>query len=243
MRDSRRTGRWLGAALVALLLTGAGEAWAKECNNCCQLPCVEAAIHTAQEMRKLYARLKDTKGLSQDAYAKAVDQERARLGSEWFASVGSLPQCQFDLPGPDDQMEIRRLMRVGWGVEHRKGDLAFNISVATDMESCSLREDQMALFKEIASCTEIAGATEVHERKHLEQCAGRKKGQKDSTKVQATHEVEAYDVELAHLRKLRQSLESACMRRSCKQDVSDKDAKALGQGLQLMRAIQGKAGR
>lgn len=248
MKDGRRTGHWLGTALVALLLAGPGAAGAAECNSCCQLPCVEAAINTAEGMRKLFARLKTRKKLTQDAYVKEVDAERARFGRESFDAIGNLPQCASHLPDPKDTMQFRRVINAGWGVksvtdESGRTQLAYDISVQTNMETCSLNDNQLSLFKEISACTQLGVATEMHERKHLEQCKGRKKGTKDSTTVQATQEEEAYGVQVDYLKQLRKTLEAACREKSCKQDATDKDAQGLHNGLNLMRAIQARSGR
>ena len=46
------------------------------------------------------------------------------------------------------------------------------------------------------------------------------------------------------LRKLRNTLEKKCARESCKKkEATEQDAKALGKGFELMRALQGKAGK
>ncbi|QSQ26419.1 hypothetical protein JY651_16460 [Pyxidicoccus parkwayensis] len=253
MRDWRRRGHWLGTALTALLLAEPGVARAAECNNCCQLPCVEATINFSEGMRKLYLKLKGSKNLSQDAYEKAVAAERNRLGRESFNATGKLSQCAFNLPdpkNPNDTMRYREFISAGWGVttitvadgpDKGQTQFAYDMRAQTNMETCSLNGTQMKLLKEYAPCTQIGAATEVHERKHLDQCKGQKKGTQHTTLLQATQEVEAYDAELEYLRAVRKSLEAACTRQSCRQEASDKDAQGLHNGLELMRAIQARS--
>ena len=209
-----------GVLLAPALARGAGV----PCNDCCQLPCVEAEIRYAMKMQQWYRSQAGIRDLTRESYEAGEKAKATELSQERAKDVGSLTGCRWNLPDPKtDTIAVRQWSAAGWSMtSDEKGNIAYNFSLRTNSETCALSEKQVALLHEITPCSGMADAAEKHERSHVTSCLARK-GRKESIAEVARDEVAAYDVELKELNALRASLEKACNRNSCK----DKDTKLV----------------
>ena len=165
-----------GLALAALLPVSAARGQAS-CADCCYYSCLAANLQETAGMRDMYQGLVSRKGLTEDQYASAVAEARQRLAVQEAGEVGGIHACDWHFPDPTDSVAMRQWQSLRWGLERLPdGRVAWKFSIQTDMETCKLRDDQLARLRQIAPCGGFADATEAHERRHVDQCNGRGAG-------------------------------------------------------------------
>ncbi len=208
-------------AAVLLLLAPALLDAASPCNDCCQMPCVEAEIRLATKMQAWYRSQQSVKQ-TKEAYEAAEAARAAELSKERQRDVGNLAVCRWNLPDPrKDAIAIRQWSSAGWSiVEEKDGSLTYNFSLKMDPKTCTLSEKKIALYRDIVPCLGLADAAEKHERAHVTGC---KPGRERTPAEAAKDEVAAYDVELKELNALRDALNAICSKGTCK----DKDVKEV----------------
>jgi DNA repair exonuclease SbcCD ATPase subunit len=214
MNGARRSLILIAAVLaLAPALARAGT----PCNDCCQMPCVEAEIKYATKIQDWYRSQQGIRNLTLEQYEAAEKAKAAELARERARAVGKLTACTWKLPDPKkDPLGMKRWNLVKWSVkEDDKGNLEYDFSMKTNVRTCELREDQISLYHEIAPCAGIADAAEQHERAHVRQC-GPRGGRVPTVAEIVKGEVDAYDVELKELNALRESLQKVCDKGTCK---------------------------
>jgi hypothetical protein len=191
------------------------------CNDCCQMPCVEAEIRYATKMREWYRSQKGNSNLTQEKYEAAEKAKAEELSKERARDVGRLAACRWNLPDPKtDTIAVRQWSAAGWSMtSDEKGNITYNFTMKTDTQTCKLNEKQVSMYHEIAPCTGIADAAEKHERFHADPCKPRKTPRPTMEVVQ--NEVDAYDVELKELNALRESIQKICDKGTCKDKATN----------------------
>ena len=231
----------IAVVFAALALAPAAALSSGPCNDCCQLPCVDAEIRYATKMQAWYRSQITVPGLTRAAYEAAERARAQELSKERAKDTGSLAPCAWNLPDPKtDTMAVRQWSAAHWSItSDAQGNLSYNFTLKTNTETCNLNEKQVTLFHEITPCTGMADAAEKHERFHVTSCLARK-GKKETMADVARDEVAAYDVELKELNALRETIRKACAAKSCK----DKDVKAAGDRLDSeIEELQKQVGR
>jgi hypothetical protein len=221
MTGTRRlliAGGFAALALVPAAARGEGA----PCNDCCQMPCVEAEIRYATKMQQWYRSQAGLKNLTREAYEAGEKAKAEELSKERAKDVGKLTGCRWNLPDPKtDPMAVRQWSAARWSMtSDEKGNISYNFSLKTDTKSCLLNEKQVTLLHGITPCSGLADAAEKHERFHVTTCEKRK-GRTETMAEAAADEVGAYDVELKELNALRDALQKVCNKGTCK----DKDTK------------------
>jgi hypothetical protein len=235
----RRIVTGVTAAVLAAgaVLTGA-PAVAADCNDCCQLPCVEMLLKEAYQMQQTFRQLAAKRNLSQADYEKAYKQTSDGIAAEQAAQP-DLAACKWNLPAPEP-LNQRKWMTLGW-VLNAGPPTVYKFSVETKMEACRLREDQMNEYSKLAPCSELADATLQHEKKHLEQCSAPKHGDVNSPNQRAKWEVDAYETEIGVLKKTVQKLADICAKKgSCRDDRNDETAVKLKKELDQLEKTLGR---
>ena len=217
-RDTRAI-RFLQAAGL-LLLPALLQAAGKPCNDCCQLPCVEAEIRYALQMQKWYRTQARVPNLTPEQYEAAEKKKAEELSKERAKDAGRLTACKWNLPDPKtDPVAVRQWSAARWSItSDDKGNISYNFTMKTDKDKCTLSEKQISMYHEIAPCEGMADAAEKHERYHVDSC-DKRKGRKATMADVVKDEIDAYDEELKQLNALRESLEKICNKSTCK----DKD--------------------
>lgn len=213
----RRTLLAAALTLAPALLRGA-----TPCNDCCQMPCVEAEIRLATKMQAWYRTQLNVKQ-TKEAYEAAEAAKAAELSLERQRDTGGLAACKWTLPDPrKDTVTYMQWRNAGWSiVEAKDGALTYNFSLKMDPKACTLNEKKVALYKDVVPCLGIAEAAEKHERAHVDAC---KPGRERTPAEAAKDEVAAYDVELKELNALRDAIGQICSKKgTCK----DKDTKEV----------------
>jgi hypothetical protein len=186
---------------------------ATPCSDCCQLPCVEAEIRYALRMQEWYRAQTGAGRQTYEAYEAGEKAKAAELSRERAKGVGVLPACGWNLPDPQDMVAMRQWSSVGWSFERdANGNITYGFSLKTNLNTCSLREDQVKKYHEVTPCSGIADAVEKHERFHVTSC---KPGQTRTVAEIAQDEVKAYDEELKELDNLKKALEKVCGKVTC----------------------------
>lgn len=186
---------------------------ATPCSDCCQLPCVEAEIRYALEMKEWYRSQTGAGKKTYEAYEAAEKAKAAELARKRAKSVGVLAACNWNVPDTKDSIAMRYWAAVGWTIKgDANGNVDYGYGLKTNLKDCTLREDQVKKYREVTPCTGIADAAEKHERFHVTSCTP---GQTRTVAQIAENEVRAYDVELTELDNLKKALEKVCEKRSC----------------------------
>lgn len=229
------------ALLAPALARGAGKA----CNDCCQLPCVEAEIRYAVKMQQWYRSQAGIRNLTPEKYEAAERARADELSKERAKDVGRLPACAWNLPDPKtDTIAVRQWSAAGWSMTaDGKGNVNYNFSMKTNTETCKLSEKQVSMYHEIAPCSAMADAAEKHERFHVTSCEARK-GRKPTMAEVVKDEIDAYAVELKELEALRQALEKICDKGTCKQKDTGEVKRQLEKELEeLKKQLARRGGR
>jgi hypothetical protein len=196
---SRAAPAWALAAVVGAFTAVPGAAKdAPLCDECKYLPCVNLQLQQAKDMRKMYQALAGTAKDMAD-YAARAQAEGDKILDGYSAKMQKHPACKYHFPDIDPKTNYtayREWAKLGWGFEMRDGAMVYRWTAVTDMESCKLREDQIAKSREIVACRELADSTEAHERMHVKQC---QKAKPEGPRQTAQLELGGYD---AGIRKL-----------------------------------------
>lgn len=215
-----RRGIGRGILAAALLVAPALARGAAPCNDCCQMPCIEAEIRLATKMQAWYRSQQNVRQ-TKEAYEAAERARAAELSRERQRDVGRLAPCRWNLPDPrKDTITVRQWNNAGWSiVEDKDGNLDYNFSLKMDPKTCTLNEKKIALYRDVVPCLGLADAAEKHERAHVAAC---KPGRERTPAEAAKDEVAAYDVELRELNALRDAIDRICSKGTCKdQDVKE----------------------
>jgi hypothetical protein len=232
-------------AVLAVFATLASAPFAAQaatpCTDCCQLPCVEAEIRYALEMKEWYRSQTGAGRQTFEAYEAAENAKAQELARKRSKSVGVLPACAWNVPDPRDSIAMRYWASVGWTIKSdANGNLDYGYGLKTDLKTCKLREDQVEKYREVTPCSGIADAAEKHERFHVTSCTP---GQNRTVAQIAQDEVKADDVELKELDNLKQALEKACSKGTCKTKHEGGDVKKrLEEELETLRQQLAKKG-
>ncbi|MBK9064652.1 MAG: hypothetical protein IPL89_15880 [Acidobacteria bacterium] len=211
------------AVLAFLALAPFAAQAATPCTDCCQLPCVEAEIRYALEMKEWYRSQTGAGRMTYEAYEAAERAKAGELARKRAKSVGVLPACSWNVPDPRDPVAMRYWAAVGWTIKSdANGNIDYGYGLKTNLKECTLRDDQVKKYREVTPCSGIADAAEKHEKFHVTSC---KPGQNRTVAQIAQDEVKAYDVELTELDNLKKALEQACSKRSCETKHEGGDVK------------------
>ncbi|MEO8056272.1 MAG: hypothetical protein ABI768_14025 [Acidobacteriota bacterium] len=215
------------APLLAVLTVLASAPFAAQaatpCTDCCQLPCVEAEIRYALEMKEWYRSQTGARTQTFEAYEAAERAKASELAKKRAKSVGVLPACQWNVPDSRDPIAMRYWAAVGWTIKSdANGNLDYGYGLRTDLKTCKLRDDQVKKYREVTPCRGIADAAEKHEQFHVTSCTP---GQNRTVARIAQDEVKAYDVELTELDNLKKALEKVCSKGTCETKHEGGDVK------------------
>ena len=214
---------------------------ATPCTDCCQLPCVEAEIQYALEMKEWYRSQTGARRQTYEAYEAAEKAKASELARKRAKSVGVLAACNWNVPDTRDPIAMRYWAAVGWTIKaDANGNVDFGYGLKTNLKECTLRDDQVKKYREVTPCRGIADAAEKHEQFHVASC---KPGQNRTVAQIAQNEIEAYDVELTELDNLRKALEKVCEKKTCATKHEGGDVKKrLEEELETLRQQLAKKG-
>lgn len=228
-----------GAAALALLVTlavapparGEAPAQAPTCADCCKLPCIEAQILEAKQMRDFYAQLAKRKGMTDAQYEQAESEAGLAASKRSAEALGQNTSCAWYTPDGTDMVEMRKFQLARFRpVRDEAGTIVgWDYTMKANPQTCTINADAAKLLPRVATCSGIAEATIAHEEKHQATCEA-KKGKQPTHAEQALDEVAAYDVEIGKLEALRAAAAAACKQTSCKADEAawQRSAENLG---------------
>ncbi len=190
------------ALLVTLTAPSAGAGPAPRCDDCKFLPCLEQELARTEQMKNMYRQV-GSEAKSANEYKEMVGARSAPILNARDSALAGLPQCRTKFPDLTNYAEQRKWNMLGWGVEFKGGKMSVSYGAHTDPEKCTLRQSQIDKLKEILPCLEIAEATEVHEKDHVDRC---EKARPKTPKDLAAYEAKGYEAELKKLRAARDYL-------------------------------------
>jgi hypothetical protein len=239
--------RFAGAGAVALALLAAlasappagaeAPAQAPTCADCCKLPCIEAQIMEAKQMRDFYSQLGKRKGMT-DAEYETAESEAGQAASKRSAeALGQNASCAWYTPDGTDSIEMRKFQLARFRpVKDEAGTIVgWDYTMKANPKTCTINADAAELMPRIATCVGIAEATIAHEEKHQATCEATK-GKTPTHAEMARDEVAAYDVEIAKLEALRTEAATACRQRSCaaNEEAWKRSAENLGTDIEKL---------
>lgn len=253
----RRASRWIASAACAAALAAGGgapparaeaPAAAPSCADCCKLPCIEAQIFEAQQMRENYRQLARQKGLTQATYEEYEKAAAHGAALSKQAALGRNPDCAWYTPNGADAIEMREFQFAGFRAERDARDriTGWDYTMKVNPETCALKDKAVSLFPRIASCSAIAEATIAHEKRHQSDCEARNRAGKRATLAElALGEAAAYEVEIEKLQAARVAAAQACKQRSCRKDEQPHEpwevtARLLGTDIDTILGLEKK---